>query len=162
MDVPLLEKIAVRYPDATIVLAGGHFDVDLSPVASRPNVRLLGQRPYDEMPELLWNFDVCIIPFLVNDITEATNPVKFYEYLYGGKPVVAPALTELLPYADSAYLARGHDEFLAQLDRALAEPAEDPRRRSGAESPRRTTGPTATPRSTRESRRLILSSRSSS
>ena len=128
VDVPLLEKVAARYPDATIVLAGGQFDVDLTPVASRPNVRLLGQRPYDEMPELLWNFDVCVIPFLVNDITEATNPVKFYEYLYGGKPVVAPALTELLPYADLAYLARGHDEFLTQLDRALAEPAEDPRR----------------------------------
>jgi len=128
VDAPLLEKIADRYPKATVVLAGGQFDVDLSAVAARPNVRLLGQRPYDEMPQLLWHFDACVIPFLVNDITEATNPVKFYEYLYGGKPVVAPALTELLPYADLSYLARGHDEFLAQLDRALAEPADDPRR----------------------------------
>jgi GT2 family glycosyltransferase len=128
VDVPLLTRIAEAHPDATIVLAGGQFDVDLTPISSRPNVRLLGQRPYDEMPQLLWNFDACIIPFLVNDITEATNPVKFYEYLYGGKPVVAPALTELLPYADVSYLARGHDEFLAQLERALAEPADDPRR----------------------------------
>jgi GT2 family glycosyltransferase/glycosyltransferase involved in cell wall biosynthesis len=128
VDVPLLEKIADRHPGATVVLAGGQFDVDLAAVAERPNVRLLGQRPYDEMPQLLWNFDACVIPFLVNDITEATNPVKFYEYLYGGKPVVAPALTELLPYADLSYLADGHAEFLAQLDRALAEPADDPRR----------------------------------
>src|SRR5262249_19043243 len=74
------------------------------------------------------NFDACVIPFLVNDITEATNPVKFYEYLYGGKPVVAPALTELLPYDQISYLARGHEEFLQQLDRALAEPAGDPGR----------------------------------
>lgn len=128
VDVPLLTKIADAHPEATIVLAGGQFDVDLTPISARPNVRLLGQRPYDEMPQLLWNFDVCIIPFLVNDITEATNPVKFYEYLYGGKPVVAPALTELLPYADVSYLARGHDEFLAQLALALAEPPDDPRR----------------------------------
>ncbi len=128
VDVPLLTKIADAHPDATIVLAGGHFDVDLSPIASRPNVRLLGQRPYEEMPKLLWSFDACVIPFLVNDITEATNPVKFYEYLYGGKPVVAPALTELLPYEDVSYLARGHDEFLAQLARALDEPKDDPRR----------------------------------
>jgi polysaccharide pyruvyl transferase CsaB len=128
VDVPLLAKIADAHPNATIVLAGGQFDVDLSPIATRPNVRLLGQRPYDEMPQLLWNFDACIIPFLVNDITEATNPVKFYEYLYGGKPVVAPALTELLPYAELSYLARGHDEFLSQLARALVEPADDPRR----------------------------------
>ncbi len=128
VDVPLLTKIADAHPDATIVLAGGQFDLDLTPIASRPNVRLLGQRPYDEMPQLLWNFDACIIPFLVNDITEATNPVKFYEYLYGGKPVVAPALTELLPYEELSYLARGHDEFLAQIRKALTEPPDDPRR----------------------------------
>ncbi len=128
VDVPLLTKIADAHPEATIVLAGGHFDVDLSPISSRANVRLLGQRPYEEMPKLLWSFDACVIPFLVNDITEATNPVKFYEYLYGGKPVVAPALTELLPYEDISYLARGHEEFLAQLLRALAEPKDDPRR----------------------------------
>jgi GT2 family glycosyltransferase/glycosyltransferase involved in cell wall biosynthesis len=130
VDAPLLEKIVRQHPEATVVLAGGHFDVDLSAIAKAPNVRLLGQRPYDEMPRLLWNFDVCVIPFLVNDITEATNPVKFYEYLYGGKPVVAPALTELLPYAELSYLARAHDhaEFLAKLNSALAEPADDPRR----------------------------------
>ncbi|MEP6993086.1 MAG: glycosyltransferase, partial [Acidobacteriota bacterium] len=128
VDVPLLQKIAARHPNGTIVLAGGHFDVDLSPLSALPNVRLLGQRPYEQMPELLWNFDACIIPFLVNDITEATNPVKFYEYLYGGKPVVAPALTELLPFESLAYLARGHEEFLSQLEAALAEPADDPRR----------------------------------
>lgn len=128
VDVPLLEKIASLHPDATIVLAGGHFDVDLSPLSRFSNVRLLGQRPYAEMPKLLWNFDVCVIPFLVNDITEATNPVKFYEYLYGGKPVVAPALTELLPYESLSYLARGHEDFLEKLDAALSEPPEDPRR----------------------------------
>jgi GT2 family glycosyltransferase len=128
VDAPLLEQIVARHPEGTVVLAGGRFDVDLSAIEGRPNVRLLGQRPYDEMPQLLWHFDACVIPFLVNDITEATNPVKFYEYIWGGKPVVAPALTELLPYADVSYLARGHDEFLAQLERALAEPRDDPRR----------------------------------
>jgi len=128
VDVPLLEKVADAYPGGTIVLAGGHFDVDLSPLKTRKNVRLLGQRPYSEMPKLLWSFDACIIPFLVNDITEATNPVKFYEYLFGGKPVVSPALTELLPFDELSYLAHGHDEFLRQLARALAESPTDPRR----------------------------------
>lgn len=128
VDVDLLEKIARRFSEATIVLAGGVFDVDLSRVAALPNVRLLGQRPYEEMPQLLWHFDVCVIPFLVNDITEATNPVKFYEYLSAGKPVVSPRLTELLPFEDLCYLADDHDSFLAGLTRALAEPADDPRR----------------------------------
>jgi GT2 family glycosyltransferase/glycosyltransferase involved in cell wall biosynthesis/SAM-dependent methyltransferase len=128
VDVDLLEKIARRFPKASIVLAGGVFDVDLSRVAALPNVRLLGQRPYEEMPQLLWHFDACVIPFLVNDITEATNPVKFYEYLSAGKPVVSPRLTELLPFEELCYLADDHDGFLAGLAHALAEPADDPRR----------------------------------
>jgi GT2 family glycosyltransferase len=129
VDVPLLEKIARRFADGTIVLAGGRFDIDLSPIENLPNVRLLGQRPYAEMPALLWNFDVCIIPFQVNAITEATNPVKFYEYLWGEKPVVAPNLTELKPFADLCYLARDADDFVRQIERALGEGPEDPRRR---------------------------------
>ena len=128
VDVGLLEKIARRFSEATIVLAGGVFDVDLSRVEALPNVRLLGQRPYEEMPQLLWHFDACVIPFLVNDITEATNPVKFYEYLSAGKPVVSPRLTELLPFEDLCYLADDHEGFLAGLETALAEPADDPRR----------------------------------
>lgn len=128
VDVELLEKIARRFPEATLVLAGGAFDVDLSRIENLPNVRLLGQRPYEEMPKLLWHFDACVIPFLVNGITEATNPVKFYEYLSAGKPVVSPRLTELSPYEDLCYLSDGHDGFLSSLERALAEPADDPRR----------------------------------
>lgn len=128
VDVELVEKIARRFTEATLVLAGGVFDVDLSRVVELPNVRLLGQRPYDEMPRLLWHFDVCVIPFLVNDVTEAVNPVKFYEYISAGKPVVAPRLSELLPYGDLCYLAGGHDEFLGGIEQALAEPADDPRR----------------------------------
>jgi GT2 family glycosyltransferase/glycosyltransferase involved in cell wall biosynthesis len=128
VDVELLEAIARSFPQATFVLAGGVFDVDLSRVVERPNVFLLGQRPYDEMPRLLWHFDVCVIPFRVNDITEAVNPVKFYEYISAGKPVVAPRLAELLPYEDLCYLADCHGEFLEGIERALAEPEEDPRR----------------------------------
>jgi GT2 family glycosyltransferase/glycosyltransferase involved in cell wall biosynthesis/SAM-dependent methyltransferase len=127
VDLALLAALAHRFPAATLVFAGGVFhDVDLSAIEALPNVRLLGQRPYAEMPQLLWHFDLCIIPFLVNEITEATNPVKFYEYLFSGKPVVAPRLTELLPFADLCYLADGQDDFLAQVERALAEPVDAP------------------------------------
>lgn len=128
VDAPLIEAVARRFPHATVVLAGGVFDLDLSRVEALPNVRLLGQRPYEEMPQLLWHFDACIIPFQVNAITEATNPVKLYEYLSGGKPVVSPKLTELLPFADVCYLAESHQEFLAGVEQALAEAADDPRR----------------------------------
>src|SRR4030095_5920758 len=85
------------------------------------NVVLLGQQPYETMPQYLYHFDVCIIPFKVNPITEATNPVKVYEYLSAGKPVVSIALPEIKPLADYLYLANGKDEFVCQIDHALAE-----------------------------------------
>ncbi|NOZ78761.1 MAG: glycosyltransferase [Acidobacteria bacterium] len=127
-DVPLLERIADTFPQAQIVLAGGIFDVDLGDLEKRPNVHLLGQRPYEEMPQLLWNYDVCMIPFQINDITHATNPVKLYEYFFSGKPVVAPALHELEPFQEECYLASNHEEFIDGLRLALNEPEDDPRR----------------------------------
>src|SRR5205814_10649419 len=68
-----------------------------------------------------YHFAACIIPFKINPITEATDPVKFYEYLSGGKPVVSVKLPELEPYHDYVYLAEDATNFAAQLDRALAE-----------------------------------------
>jgi GT2 family glycosyltransferase/glycosyltransferase involved in cell wall biosynthesis len=128
VDAGLLKAIAERFRGATLVLAGGVFDLDLSALEALPNVRLLGQLPYEDMPRLLWQFDVCLIPFAVNSITQATNPVKLYEYFSSGKPVVASRLAELEPFADVCYLAEGRAAILAALERALAEPADDPRR----------------------------------
>ena len=49
----------------------------------------MGEKPYTELTYYLYSFDVCLIPFKVLDLTNATNPVKLYEYLCAGKPVVA-------------------------------------------------------------------------
>ena len=133
LDVDLLEKLAIRFPNASIVLAGGQFDVDVSRLERLPNVVLLGQRPYGEIPEILWRFDVCLIPFLRNAITEATDPVKFYEYCFSGKPVVATEMPELRRFAGLCAIASSHEEFLEMTARALEEGSDDPvriRRRS--------------------------------
>lgn len=120
-DVELLAEVARLRPAYTFVLLGGVFDVDVAALQALPNVRLLGQQPYETMPQYLYHFDACIIPFKINSITEATDPVKLYEYLSGGKPVVAVPLPELEPYRDYVYLAAEAPEFAAQLDAALAE-----------------------------------------
>jgi len=73
------------------------------------------------MPSLLAGFDVCMIPFLLNQVTHATDPVKLYEYLSQGKPVVATDMSELRAWSDFVYLARGSEEFATQLDVAVAE-----------------------------------------
>ncbi|HMV49056.1 MAG TPA: glycosyltransferase, partial [Blastocatellia bacterium] len=120
-DVELLAKVAQLRPQYTFVLLGGVFDVNIAPLQSLPNVKLLGQQPYETMPQYLHHFAVCMIPFKVNPITEATDPVKLYEYLSGGKPVVAVKLPELEPYREYLYFAETAEEFAVSLDAAIAE-----------------------------------------
>ncbi|HQR32296.1 MAG TPA: glycosyltransferase [Blastocatellia bacterium] len=120
-DVDLLADAAEQRPNYTFVLLGGVFETDVSRLQALPNVKLLGQQPYETMPQYLHHFDVCTIPFKINPITEATDPVKLYEYWSGGKPVVASKMAELEHYRDHVYLAENTDDFVAKLDAALAE-----------------------------------------
>lgn len=133
-DVALVERAARERPHYSFVLIGGVFDVDVTALEALPNVRLLGQRPYEQMPQFLHGFDVAIIPFKVNSITEATDPVKLYEYLAGGKPVVSTALPEVASRPAPVLVARDAGDFVRLLDVALAEtdPALPDRRRQFA------------------------------
>ena len=120
-DLELMVYVARNRPNYTFVLLGGVFDLDVAELERLPNVRLLGQQPYETMPQYLYHFDACLIPFKTNNTTAATDPVKVYEYLSGGKPVVSVALPELGSFRDLIYLAEGREDFLGQLDRAVAE-----------------------------------------
>jgi GT2 family glycosyltransferase/glycosyltransferase involved in cell wall biosynthesis len=120
-DVAMLADVAAQRPQYSFVLIGGVFDVDVSALESLPNVHLLGQQPYDRMPAYLQDFDVCLIPFVVNEITAATDPVKFYEYISLGKPVVSTHMPELDPFAGLLYFADDAGDYAAKLDLAVAE-----------------------------------------
>ena len=121
VDFELIAACARARPAWQFVLVGDVFVKDLAGLDTMSNVRLLGRRPYAEMPLFLYNFDVCLLPFKLNDVTHAVDPVKFYEYMSAGKPVVAVPLKEMAIYADYAYFATGKDEFIAGIERALAE-----------------------------------------
>jgi GT2 family glycosyltransferase/SAM-dependent methyltransferase/glycosyltransferase involved in cell wall biosynthesis len=120
-DVELMIYIATERPNYTFILLGGVFDVDVLALQSLSNVRLLGQQPYELMPQYLYHFDVCIIPFKISPVTEAVDPVKIYEYLCGGKPVVSVDLPELHSYRELLYIAQNKEDFLVKLDLAATE-----------------------------------------
>jgi len=119
-DVELVAEAARRRPGYRFVLIGQVHAIDPSPLANLENVSLPGEKPYREIPACLRQFDVCLIPFRINALTRGVDPVKVYEYLSQGKPVVATPLPELLPQADLLYLAGSVDEFVEALDRAAA------------------------------------------
>jgi glycosyltransferase involved in cell wall biosynthesis len=120
-DMNIVAHCARSRPEWNFVLIGATFGADLKPVDGLKNVHFLGEKPYAELPGYLAYFDVCTIPFKLIPLTLATNPVKFYEYLSAGKPVVSIDLPELMQYANDCYLARNANEFLNELDKALAE-----------------------------------------
>jgi glycosyltransferase involved in cell wall biosynthesis len=117
----IIAHCATLRPDWNFVLIGATFGADLQPVAGLENVYLLGEKPYKDLPGYLAYFDVCTIPFKLIPLTMATNPVKFYEYLSAGKPVVSIDLPELHAYREDCYLAHDADAFSALLEQAYNE-----------------------------------------
>jgi GT2 family glycosyltransferase/glycosyltransferase involved in cell wall biosynthesis len=120
-DTQLISGCAKAYPEYSFVLIGSTFNADLGPFEGLKNVYLMGEIPYKDLPKYLGYFDVCMIPFKMNPLTQAANPVKFYEYLSTGKPVVTTALQELSPYKEICYFSDNEQEFVANIKRALSE-----------------------------------------
>lgn len=118
-DMEIVAYCARQRPEWNFVLIGATFGGEIDLVKDLVNVHLLGEKAYNELPGYLAYFDVCTIPFKIVPLTMATNPVKFYEYLSSGKPVVSTNLPELVPYQDNCYLAKNKNEFLEKLQIAL-------------------------------------------
>lgn len=113
-DWSLLGRVANAYPEAKIVVIGdyrGKCPLDL------PNVHFLGLKAQVDLPAYLIHSDVGIVPWKVDQISQATSPLKVYEYLAMGLPVVAPSL---MPLADIPFIFRAssHDEFVAFINKA--------------------------------------------
>jgi GT2 family glycosyltransferase len=120
-DVAAVRQVALARPQWSFVLVGSTAGADVSDLDTLPNVHLLGEKPYAALPGYLNSFDVCLLPFVRNALTEATNPVKFYEFLSAGKPVVARALPELLMQRELAYLTDAPRDYVILIERALRE-----------------------------------------
>jgi len=137
-DSELVAELAHSHPAWRFELIGSTLAGDVRPLGDLPNIRLLGERPYAELPGLIRDWDVFIIPFKRIPLTEATNPVKVYEMLATGKPIVAVALPELIPIAREGVirLAETADEFARAiaLDLGVQDPALAESRRAFARS----------------------------
>jgi len=119
-DMELLVAVANRLPEWEFVLVGGTLGCDVSIAKRSRNIRLVGEVPYSQVPGFIETFNVCLIPFRINSLTQATNPVKVYEYLASGRPVVSSRLPELeeLNIA-GVFLADGVDEFAGHVVQAF-------------------------------------------
>jgi glycosyltransferase involved in cell wall biosynthesis len=118
-DVYLMSQIAKDKPQYEFVLIGPVSpELDIHNLADLPNVHFLGVIPYEEIPRYIINFDVGILPFKIDSITEVLRPLKIFEYLALKKPVVSIPFPELTSYP-GVILAKNSEEFKNALDQAL-------------------------------------------
>jgi glycosyltransferase involved in cell wall biosynthesis len=94
-DGQLLFDVAKARPEWQFDIYGAIVGADVAACRVLPNVNFFGEISYESVPGVVAHFDICIIPFKLNSLTFATNPVKIYEYLASGRPVVSTALPEL-------------------------------------------------------------------
>ncbi len=118
-DIELVAAIAQKFPDCCILLIGSDTVSAKGVLGKYPNVMFTGEIPYAELPRYLHAFDVCMLPFKVIPLTLATNPVKVYEYLSAGKPVVVVDLPEMSQFGELVDVARNHEEYLAAIERRI-------------------------------------------
>lgn len=126
VDVSLLHEVARTNPNWQFELVG---PVDYSETSEEgsveklralPNVHFLGWKPKEEIPAYVHAFDVAIIPYRESAYNRSSFPLKFWEFMASGKPVVASGLPSLGPYKHLITLAASREEFAAGIAHALA------------------------------------------
>ena len=119
MDTELLAHMADSHPEWSIVLIGEVIETEFI-LQKRSNVLLLGQKNYADLPQYVQDFDVCMIPFRLNELTLKVNPTKLLEYMAAGKPVVSTAIPDMVRfYGEIIGIARTAEEFIAAVENSL-------------------------------------------
>ena len=123
IDYTLLATLADALPNVAFVMVGPVVKVDPRELPQRANIHWLGQRSYGELPALVKGFDVCLMPFALNEATEYINPTKTLEYMAAGKPIVSTAIADVVHnFTPVVAVAGDADEFIAAVRDAIERP----------------------------------------
>ncbi|HEU0251917.1 MAG TPA: glycosyltransferase [Pyrinomonadaceae bacterium] len=126
IDYELLAKLADANPDGSVAVIGPALKVDENSFPQRPNLHWLGQRAYSDLPACCKSFDVCLMPFALNESTEFINPTKALEYMATGRPVVSSAVPDVVRnFGAVVNVACSHDEFISLCSKAASAPDAD-------------------------------------
>ena len=123
IDYDLVATLAEKNAGGSVVMIGPWTKVDPVTFPRRDNLHWLGQHDYGQLPAYAKGFDVCLMPFALNEATEFINPTKALEYMATGRPIVSTAIEDvILQFEDVVKVARTHEDFVARCERAAARP----------------------------------------
>jgi glycosyltransferase involved in cell wall biosynthesis len=123
MDYELIARLADANRDWSVVMIGPTMKVDESTLPKRPNLHWLGQRSYMDLPAYCKGFDVCMMPFALNESTEFINPTKALEYMATGRMIVSTAVPDVVRnFGEVVKVAKEPEEFISMCREAVERP----------------------------------------
>jgi glycosyltransferase involved in cell wall biosynthesis len=121
LNFDLLAALARRFPRGSLVMIG---PVAVCPpeFAQIPNVRLLGPRPYEQLPQYLAGLDVLLMPYVNDEMIRQSGPLKLRECLASGRPTVGIDIPDVRAYQPYVRIGATQEEFVEQVRQAVEEP----------------------------------------
>lgn len=125
LNLSLLYRIAAERPDYSIILMGQvnkrGYEEEFQKLERMPNIYFIGSKPIETVPYYIKAFDVCLVPYAINEETRNLDALKFYDYLAAGKPVVTTNIPAVKQFSDVSYISNSDSEFLNKIHLALSE-----------------------------------------
>ena len=125
LDLALLEHIATIHPEWSLALVGAidenHCAAELARLRLIDNVHFLGRKEIDQVPHYVQAFDVCLIPYRVNEHSENVSPLKLYDYMAAGKSIVTTDFPAADRFRDVVRIADSGEEFTRHIEEAVSE-----------------------------------------
>ena len=126
LDIGLLEIVARTHPEWQIILVGPVVKIDPETLPRHANIHYFGQQSYEDLPRFLVGWDVCLLPFALNDATRYISPTKTLEYMAAERPIVSTPIRDVVdPYGAIVHIGPTAVDFVAGVAKALSLSAEE-------------------------------------
>lgn len=117
LDYDLIRHLAKAKPDWTFVMVGPVVKISPALLPHEANIKWMGQREYIELPHYVKAYDVCLMPFALNDATQYINPTKTLEYMAAYKPILSTAVADVVKnFTPIVQIANSPEEFVGKLE----------------------------------------------
>ena len=121
-DIELLKFVAESRPGYDIIIVGpDEGALGASGIKSLYNVHYLGPMPYEQLPGFLSGVDVCLIPHIDSKYSRSMSPLKIFQYLASGRPVVSTCISGIMHWQDLIYIANDYQSFVDLIDKVLVD-----------------------------------------
>jgi len=126
INLDLIDQIAKARPEWNIVMVGPTAKIDPADLPRRDNIHWLGQQSYEDLPKFIKGWDVCLMPFALNDATKFISPTKMLEYMACGRPSVSTSIRDVVePYGHVIRIADTPEGFIADCEMIMARSAKE-------------------------------------